>query len=133
LPGSDELLAEAQPKDWLAIGGGHTMGLRWLNLGYVLGFRKFELHGMDSSFRGGATHAYPDHRDGWHDIEICGYRTRVNFLQQVMQFGALLTRFSYPDMEPVEINVHGDGLLQSRWREYKKAGGSMSACEAFTR
>jgi hypothetical protein len=46
------------------VAGGSTMGLRWLNLGYVMGFRKFEAHGLDSSFRGEKTHAYPDRRDG---------------------------------------------------------------------
>jgi hypothetical protein len=33
-----------------AIGGGSTSGMRAITVGYVLGFRKFVLYGMDSCF-----------------------------------------------------------------------------------
>ena len=42
------LLNGAYGGNWHAIGGGCTMGLRWVNLGYFLGFRRFHLHGLDS-------------------------------------------------------------------------------------
>ncbi|MFM2462009.1 hypothetical protein, partial [Klebsiella pneumoniae] len=69
------------------IGGGTTMGIRWLNLGHYMGFRKFEMHGLDSSYRGAQTHAYADSRDGKAGtIEINGYVTDNNFLTQCIDW-----------------------------------------------
>ena len=121
-PGSELVCWAERPKDWLMIGGGTTMGLRWINLGYMLGFRRFHLHGMDSSFRDGQTHAYPDRRD--HDDKgastLDGYKTRLNFVIQVVDFFELLARFLKDDIEPIGIEVFGDGLLQSRWKKYRE-------------
>ena len=119
--GAVELCKNKRPDDWFVIGGGCTMGLRWINLGYVLGFRRFHLHGMDSSFRDSGTHAYPDRRnnDGKATLILDGFKTRANFLGQVADFRMLLERYLEPDIEPVAIEVFGDGLLQTRWREYR--------------
>lgn len=105
----------AQP---LSVGGGCTVGLRWLNLGYLLGFRRFHLHGMDSSFRE-STHAYPDRADDKERITINGRQTRRNFLAQVNDFFDILARFEQPDIEPVSIDVFGDGLLQDEWKRHR--------------
>lgn len=100
------------PKDTDMIGGGTTMGLRWINLGYYMGFRRFEMHGLDSSYRGMQTHAYPDRRDGEApNLVIDGYPTAINFLQQVKDFLELRAFFAGLDDKPT-INLHGDGLLQ---------------------
>lgn len=40
--------AKAMPANTDAIGGGSTSGLRAINVGYVLGYRKFILYGFDS-------------------------------------------------------------------------------------
>lgn len=45
-------------QEWCAVPGQSTVGLRAVPLGYVLGFRKFELHGLDCNKRGDAGHAY---------------------------------------------------------------------------
>lgn len=42
----------------LMIGGGFTTFLRTLTLGYVIGFRDFELFGVDSSFEGEHSHFF---------------------------------------------------------------------------
>lgn len=118
--GVKAVLNEAYPDQWRAIGGGCTMGLRWINLGYFLGFRRFKLHGMDSSFRSGSTHAYPDRADAKDHIEFNGRLTRPNFLAQVYDFFGTLNSFSEPDREPIDLLVFGDGLLQDEyalWRE----------------
>lgn len=113
-------LLELRGGDWLQIGGGSTMGLRWVNLGYILGFRTFHLHGLDSSFRGEATHAYAD-RDRTGDIlTVGGRRTRANFLEQVADFFDMLEIFAR-EAEPVTFEVFGDGLLQDRWKAYQRA------------
>lgn len=120
VPGMTELLHEARPDGWLAVSGGTTMGLRWLNLGYTLGFRHFELHGFDSSYRAGATHAYPDHTDGNEPLTIDGYRTKLAFVRQVHEFFVILEAFNEM-AEPITVEMHGDGWLQDRWREFRVA------------
>lgn len=118
--GVKAILDQAYPGQWCTIGGGCTMGLRWINLGYFLGFRRFKLHGMDSSFRSGYTHAYPDRADSKDQIEFNGRLTRPNFLAQVYDFFGTLNSFSEPDREPIDLLVFGDGLLQDEyalWRE----------------
>lgn len=142
LEGIDQLLNELYPKkDWLQIGGGSTMGLRWLNLGYICGFRKFDFHGLDSSFRiyepyhpanaeeakfryfsqsmRRASHAYPDHQDDKEWMELDGYQTKVNFVAQVIDFIKVMDRYIQPDIEPVDVRVFGEGLLQKKWAEWK--------------
>lgn len=118
VPGLTELLDEERPGGWTTVSGGSTMGLRWLNLGYTLGFRHFELHGFDSCYRGGATHAYPDHTDGREPLIIDGYRTKLAFVRQVHEFFAILEAFNR-DAEPITIEMHGDGWLQDRWRRFR--------------
>lgn len=132
---ADAVLREARPDTWLQIFGGATIGLRLVNLGYALGYRRFHLHGMDSSFRANVTHAYPDRRTGeWAEasaVEVNGYRTSLNFLQQVDHFARLLDRMSKPDTDPVQFEVFGDGLLQACWRRYRDANGTLTPKEAF--
>lgn len=117
LPGIEGLLRAERPDDWYLIGGGSTMGLRWLNLGYVCGFREFHLHGLDSSYQNGNTHAYSDHKRK-NQITIDGRKTSPNFMQQVMDFGAVLDRFEQADMDNTDITLYGDGLLQDRYAKH---------------
>lgn len=112
-------LLELRGGDWLQIGGGSTMGLRWCNLGYVLGFRTFHLHGLDSSFRDGATHAYQDRERSGEIITVDGRKTRANFLEQVSDFFDMLDLFAR-EADPVTFEVFGDGLLQDRWKAYQR-------------
>ncbi len=133
IPGGDELLREIDP-DTAIIGGGSTMGLRWITLGYSMGFRKFHLHGMDSSFRtyhpdgphgrAGArersSHAYPDHQDAKEWLSFDGRWTRVNFIAQVHDFLGWLERLKDEDVEPVELKVFGEGLLQDKFAAWKE-------------
>lgn len=106
------------PRHSLIVGGGCTMGLRWLTLGYVLGFRKFELHGLDSSYRDDQTHAYKDHGDRNDPVMMVhGRRTQLNFTEQVSDFFDWMERFKHsPELDDVTIKVHGDGLLQDEWK-----------------
>jgi len=129
------LLQEAKPENWLMVAGGCTIGLRWVNLGYLLGYRSFHLHGLDSSFRGDKTHAYADRRCGaWVDenaLEICGRRTSLNFLQQVTDCAAMIELFTGPTVEATELHVYGDGLLQDCWRHWESHRETTSPSRAF--
>ncbi len=102
------------------VSGGSTMGLDWVVLGYQLGFRKFHLHGFDSSFRGKSSHAYPDHQDAKEWIVFDGYQTRLNFLGQIGDFLDLMEDGRFPDVEPTEVTMFGDGLLQSRYVHWQE-------------
>lgn len=130
-----DLLKQERPNTWYMVGGGCTIGLRWVNLGYSLGYRDFHLHGLDSSFREDRSHAYKDRRWGkWVDdssLEINGYKTSLNFLQQVGDAAQMIQRFAEKDMEPCTFKVHGDGLLQSCWRHWEVNKDTMSPSEAF--
>jgi hypothetical protein len=107
------------PEDSYLIGGGTTMGLRWLNIGHFLGFREFHAHGLDSSFRGQSTHAYADHTDGDEAVfTVKGYRTRQNFVQQIVDWTETKAMFArMPVEDHPKIKLYGDGLLQYCERE----------------
>ncbi len=120
IDGQDELLNELYPEGWIQHRGGCTMGLRWINLGYFMGFRMFHLHGLDSSFRGKSTHAYPDHQDDKEWLNFDGYPTRVTFIGQVVDFIKVMEDIKKPPNDPVDIEMFGDGLLQKRYRDWLK-------------
>ena len=100
--------------DYDKITGGCTMGLRWLNLGYSMGYRHFEMHGFDSSYRDGLTHAYPDHSDSKLKgrVKIDGLLTSYRWVAQIIDFFKAID-----ELKSAKFTVHGDGLLQRRFRE----------------
>lgn len=114
-----ELLTE-RGTPTVQIGGGSTICLRLLGLGYTLGFREFHCHGMDSSYRA-RPHAYEDKYtdDILPGFLIRGYRTDMVFAEQVPQFMRIAKTMTAGSeyFEPCRINVFGDGLLQHSWRE----------------
>lgn len=117
IAGIDNVLRAHYPEGWVGMTGGTTMGMRWLNLGYYLGFRKFHLHGYDSSYRAGASHAYPDKQDKeW--VNYDGYRTRPPFIGQVVDFLEFVDN-AQTLADPPVITTFGDGLLQSRYKQWQ--------------
>jgi hypothetical protein len=121
IEGQEAILKEHYPDGYVQIPGGSTMGGRWLTLGYHLGFRKFHFHGMDSSFRGKSSHAYPDAQDDKEWVNFDGYQTRVNFITQVEDFISMLNNSLGPDVEPIDVQMHGDGLLQYRYHHWMRS------------
>lgn len=99
--------------EWLTVGGGSTIGLRWIALGYALGYRRFHLHGMDASYTDKA-HAGDEHSIVSSYL-FKGYRTSPQMASQVNE---MFTMYEGRAGE-IEIEVFGDGLLQSCWREYR--------------
>lgn len=94
------------------VGGGTTGASRAMVLAYGLGFRKFHLFGLDSSFED-RVHAYDQ---GQYEKTVnvtCGddtFKTSPQLLGQAEDF-----RVMFPDLVAAgcEINVHGNGLLKS--------------------
>jgi hypothetical protein len=121
IEGQEELLKAHYPEGYAQIPGGCTMGTRWLTLGYHMGFRKFAFHGLDSSFRGKSSHAYPDAQDEKEWIQFDGYLTRPNFVAQATDFISIMEKSLGPDVEPITVEAKGEGLLQSRFRYWMEA------------
>jgi hypothetical protein len=118
----ERALAELFPGD-TKIGGGCTTFTRTLNIALVLGYRSFDLFGVDSSFPLDAksTHVegYPadttpkaDGIEIWAKNEDTGmvrnFRTVGYLAQQAEQF-RLWCRTNHPLFR---MRVHGDGLLR---------------------
>lgn len=104
--------------DWTITGGGSTIGLRLINLGYALGFRDFHLHGMDSSVLPTGSHAYPD-SDGYLGAELIrGYLTCPVYASQVREFYRMLEKLK--TLDPTTFKVFGEGLFQYCWREHQR-------------
>ena len=99
------------------VGGGAAVGNSALCLAYVLGYRRFEVYGYDSSHRGDDSHAYDQPMNRFIptvDVEWAGkvYRSSVAMKAQAEKFqitGQALKR------EGCTIRVHGEGLLPAMW------------------
>lgn len=110
----DQMLAKEFSKQTLMlVGGGATVGLKALNLAYLMGYRTFDIFGFDACYRGEENHAY---RQSMNDGEerivvtaagrqfICApwmAKQAVEFQKQMRQ---LLD-------ERCNFTVHGDGLI----------------------
>jgi hypothetical protein len=108
------------------VGGGCTVGLRMLYLGYLSGFRKFHIYGMDSSFEGDQHHAYPqpeNDNDGRVTIKFNGqeYQTMWWMARQADEFRNIY----WPRLtaDGCSIQAHGTGLLPDtcRWLNQEAA------------
>jgi len=115
----DRLFPEKRRKagGYALVGGGAAVGNAAICLAYVMGYRRFELYGYDSSHRDGASHAYDQPMNRFIpsvDVEWADrtYRSSVSMKAQAEKFqitGQALKR------EGCTINVHGDGLLPAMW------------------
>lgn len=120
------LLKAECKKPFSVIPGPTTVGLRSITLLYELGFRKFHLFGMDSSMEHGKLHAYPkDKMEGvgekWVRLQQWrghqDFYTNAHMAKQLLDFDSLTDdlaeRMKARQIEPVDITVHGAGLLPS--------------------
>jgi hypothetical protein len=107
---SAALLDDLEPGEWLCQGGG-SVGLRAMTLLYAMGYRDFEIHGMDCSYAQGEKYAGAHFGKAHHDLRIkCGDRwfdTGASMVAYAQQF--FITRAV---MHDATIRLHGDGLLQ---------------------
>ncbi len=107
---SSALLNDLEPGEWMVQGGG-SVGLRAMMLLYCMGYRDFEIHGMDCSYAAGEKYAGAHFGKAHHDLRIkCGDRwfdTGASMVAYAQQF--FITRQA---MKDAEIRLHGDGLLQ---------------------
>jgi len=96
----------------LFVGGGTTVGCKAIALAYMLGFRRFYLVGMDSSYApNGAHHAYPQALNDKERVlhVLCGGRefdAAPWMVQQAEDLRRLVT-----GLPGCEFTVAGDGLF----------------------
>lgn len=103
------------PGHQMIIGGG-SIGLRAMSVLYCRGYRNFEIHGMDCSFKDEQHHAGA-HLGTNHQAAsvLCGDRWfQAN---AVMLLYARYFQKQLQMMPDVKINLHGNGLLQHMLRE----------------
>ncbi len=122
--GQDDATILAAEPDAKLIPGGSSVGLRAIELFYHLGYRNFEVHGMDSSFRdngetqwAGIHHGRSREKREVLSLPFNGkyYKTSLAFASYADQFLGLRRRLG-----DAVINLHGDGLLQAMDAEDRK-------------
>lgn len=111
IPGIQNVLADRGPVH--LIGGGSSVGLQALVIAYMLGYRTIHLVGMDSSYRDGEGHAYPQPlNDGERIIEVMvdgqTFKCAPWMAQQAEEFQAVAAELAN---HGCQIIVHGTGLL----------------------
>lgn len=92
------------------IGGGSTVGQRAMNVGASLGYRRFDIFGMDCSFTEDR-HAGPHNAERQPIIKTqVGdriFHTSPQFWQAAREMAEFITTVD------AEVEFHGDGLLQA--------------------
>ena len=105
---SAPILDEIEPGSW-CLAGGSSVGLRAISLLYSLGYRTFDIHGMDCSFED-VTHAGPHlgKRQEVMDVWIDGrwFETSPQLVAYARQFFDLIKQYQ------ATFRLHGDGMLQ---------------------
>lgn len=94
------------------VGGGSTVASRAMVLGHGLGYRKFHLFGLDSSYEK-RVHAYEQGQYARKVDVTCGdkvFSTSPQLLGQADDFRIMLPDFIKAGCE---VTVHGDGLLKA--------------------
>jgi hypothetical protein len=103
--------------DALASGGGTTVGERALVVGALLGYRKFEIHGMDCSFSAHGRHAgeHPNQDKEELLVRINGevFHTTGQLLESARSMVNFIATYD------VEVTLHGYGLLQALINDMK--------------
>jgi hypothetical protein len=95
---------------------GSTIGLGALHLGGVLGYRHFEIHGMDGSHREGVRHAGEHFGKGQKDDITWDVNRRTYRTSKIMANGVTETLNQLAHM-PIYAVFHGDGLTQALVRK----------------
>jgi len=107
---TEQWIAENDPGEGM-LHPGSTVGMTAIHIGGMLGYRHFEIHGMDSSFKDGRRHAGPHygHPQGgqtWQAGNVVYQTSRImsNACAEVIN---TVRNF------PIFCVFHGDGLLQA--------------------
>ena len=113
---------KAFPAGKLAIGGGTTSGMRAINIGYILGYRKFVLYGYDSCNRADGIKRFTGEMTGpTLDVYVGDGPDRQKFVcnaamaQQANEF-----QMVYTVMPDITVEAKGPGLIAAIINERKR-------------
>ena len=122
-PNTPKWIEENDPGTLLVIAGS-TVGLCAVHLGGCMGYRHFEIHGFDGSFRNGKRHA-GDH-NGYPQAEIDRIEEWGSFKTSKIMDNANYEVHYMVDNFPIFCVFHGDGLMQG-WIRHSRL---QNACTA---
>lgn len=109
-------ILEHEPGQRMVVGGG-SVGLRSMSLIYYLGYRHFEIHGMDCSFKEtGKQWAGEHHGKIKSEVTVVASDGRA-FLTapaMILYYRYFFKQLSW--MQDAVVNLHGDGMLQHRFK-----------------
>lgn len=105
---------DIDPGHKMVVGGG-SIGLRAMSLLYCLGYRNFEIHGMDGSFENGEHHA-AEHLGKNHAPIQVKCKDRWFSTNAVMILYARYFKKQIRIMPGAKIKLHGDGLVQYMYK-----------------
>lgn len=103
-----------------------TVGLSVLSLVHCLGFRDFQLFGYDSSHRDEKSHAYAQGINADDElVRVCTdnrvFHSSLAMASQASQFKMMCEML---EREHTKVTVHGDGLIPTLWRSWKRERGA---------
>jgi hypothetical protein len=107
--GEDKIVAERDPGAPLVCGG-EGLSIRAINLGFALGFRDFEMYGVDGSYTGDTSHVYFDRKHPRQTIWWGGrlFPSAYYLARQADD----LRRFCKNWHHIFKLRCYGDGLVQ---------------------
>lgn len=106
-------MADTLPDATVLVGGGATVGMKSMYLGYLMGYRKFEFYGFDSSYRGDDNHAWKQPlNDGEDRVSVfTGGKEFICAPWMAKQGQEFLDQARTLLGLGCEINVIGEGLI----------------------
>jgi hypothetical protein len=104
----------------LAIGGGTTSGMRAINIGYILGFRKFVLYGYDSCNRADGIKRFTGEMTGPTMDVFVGAEKRKFTCNAAMAQQANEFQMIYTVMPDITVEAKGPGLIAAIIEERRK-------------
>ena len=109
---------DPEGRDYCLIGSAATVGNTALVLVHAMGYRRQEIFGMDSSHRGDRGHVLHQAINDGDPCMIVRHRDRefVCSFTMKMQAETFKERAIALQEDGAELNVHGDGYLQTLWR-----------------
>ncbi len=114
-----DAVARLYPGEYM-VGGGYPTLFRILNIALALGFRRFELFGVDSSFEDDEQQnlaGYPTHPSGANNADVwVGDRRFRTSGALALQAELMSSWLRENEGTELEVCIHGDGLLPHMYR-----------------
>jgi hypothetical protein len=116
--GEREVIEEIDPSP-VYVGGSSYVAIKLINIGLILGFSKFKMFGVDSSFED-KSHAYMDRGYTPMTVQCAGrsFKTCAAYARQADEFRQICSNWH----RLFELQIYGDGLLphmhRAGWPQY---------------